>query len=208
MYCQNCGKALISEEKFCMACGTAVPVADEPTEQAEEFAEELAAATLEEPAVQEIEAAVVTAENVPTPQKEKKKTNIFAIIGFVVSLVCFLGIIKASVIGPLAGLIFSIVALVQIKKNGQKGKGLAVAGVILGAIATLVSFVTLIVTAIFSYAVPGFFRLLLTYVFPELFSMLGDYVGEGVSEAMNSFWSDTGAELIESIKAWFESLFQ
>lgn len=191
-----------------MACGTAVPVADEPTEQAEEFAEELAAATLEEPAVQEIEAAVVTAENVPTPQKEKKKTNIFAIIGFVVSLVCFLGIIKASVIGPLAGLIFSIVALVQIKKNGQKGKGLAVAGVILGAIATLVSFVTLIVTAIFSYAVPGFFRLLLTYVFPELFSMLGDYVGEGVSEAMNSFWSDTGAELIESIKAWFESLFQ
>ncbi len=207
MFCPNCGREFEPNEKFCTACGTAAPMKEELPEPVEELGEELTATVGEsigqEP---EVPAALLT-ENAPAPKKEKKKVNIFAIIGFVVSLVCFLGIIKASVIGPLAGLIFSIVALVQIKKNNQKGKGLAVTGIILGSISTLVSFVMLIITAIFSYAVPGFFRLLLTYVFPELFSMLGDYVGGSISEAINSFWNDTGAELIESIKTWFESLF-
>ena len=187
VYCQNCGREFKADEKFCTACG---------------------AAATEAPTVQVSNVAVAEAKNAPTPKKEKKQMNIFAIIGFVVSLVCFLGIIQTSVIGPLAGLIFSIVALVQIKKNNQKGKGLAVAGVILGSIATLVSLVVLIITAIFSYAVPGFFRLLLTWVFPELFSMLGDYVGTSVSDAMNSFFSDAGAELTEAFKEWLESVFQ
>lgn len=214
MFCPKCGREFKPEEKFCTQCGSAAP-AQEAAEQVNEIIESIEEFDMatEEPIVEELPAEepeavpAPVAEATPVPTKTKKKMNIFAVIGFVVSIVCFFGIIKASVIGPLAGLIFSIVALVQIKKNNQKGKGLAIAGIILGSIATVVSFVSLIITAIFSYAVPGLFRLLLTYVFPELFAMLGDYVGDSVTEAMNSFWSNTGAELIESIKTWFESLF-
>ena len=60
----------------------------------------------------------------------ERKTNTCAIVGFILSF--FVG---------LAGLIVSIVALNQIKKRNEKGKGLAIAGVvfsILGIIPFLV----------------------------------------------------------------------
>jgi hypothetical protein len=51
----------------------------------------------------------------------------------VASLVCSIfGWI--CVIGPLLGLIFGFVALSQINQTGQRGRGMALAGIIIGAI--------------------------------------------------------------------------
>jgi hypothetical protein len=38
------------------------------------------------------------------------------------------------IIGPLLGLIFGFLALNQIKQTGQRGRGLAIAGIIIGAL--------------------------------------------------------------------------
>jgi Domain of unknown function (DUF4190) len=44
------------------------------------------------------------------------------------------------IIGPLLGLIFGFLALNQIKETGQRGRGLAIAGIIIGAL--LVAIIT------------------------------------------------------------------
>ncbi len=38
------------------------------------------------------------------------------------------------IIGPLLGLIFGFLALNQIKQTGQRGRGLAIAGIVIGAL--------------------------------------------------------------------------
>lgn len=61
-----------------------------------------------------------------TNMVEVKRTNTMAIIGFVTSLIL-----------PPLGIIFGIIALGQIKKSGEAGKGWAIAGIIAGAVFTL-----------------------------------------------------------------------
>ena len=63
---------------------------------------------------------------------QPSKTNGMAIAGFVVALVCC---------GPL-GIVFSAIGLNQINKNpSQGGRGLAVAGLVIGIITTIVALV-------------------------------------------------------------------
>ncbi len=186
MYCTNCGKECNNDEKFCTDCGTPINAVQAQT-----------AASVP---------AVEATESVPADsKKEKKKFNVFAIVGFVLSLVSFLGGPGTVVLGPLAGLIFSIVALVQIKKNSQKGKGLAVAGVILGAISTAVTLVVTIFTTLFSYAFPEFLRMIINYVAPELLSMVGDQIETGVSDIIRDLIGDFN--LSEYLKELFASIF-
>ena len=72
------------------------------------------------------------------------KTNGLAIAGFVLSL-------TSIILSPLAilGLIFSIIGLTQINKNGEEGKGFAVAGIIVSAV---LLFFILIFLLIFLFA--------------------------------------------------------
>lgn len=65
-----------------------------------------------------------------TATSSTARTNGFAIASLIVSLVVF---------GPL-GVILGIVALIKIGKTGEKGKGLAIAGIIIGCITTLIFF--------------------------------------------------------------------
>jgi hypothetical protein len=71
----------------------------------------------------------------------KASTNSMAIAGFVLSFLI-----------PILGLIFSWIALSQIKKSGEKGKGLATAGLIISiipiALAILFFVVFLIIFAV------------------------------------------------------------
>ncbi|WP_437583746.1 DUF4190 domain-containing protein [Paramicrobacterium sp. CJ85] len=73
----------------------------------------------------------------PAPQD---KYNVMAIVGFILSFFV-----------SLVGAILCFVALSQIKKTGEKGRGLAIAGVIIG----LASVVIGIIAIIFSIAVAG-----------------------------------------------------
>ena len=59
-------------------------------------------------------------------EEEKKGTNGWAIAGFVCSLII-----------PPLGIIFSAISLGQIKKRGEKGYGLALAGLIIGIVFTI-----------------------------------------------------------------------
>ena len=70
-----------------------------------------------------------------TEIKEKLKTNICALLGFILSLISVL--FFANFFGwiSLAGLVLSILGLVQIKRNSdQKGRGFSIAGIIIGSI--------------------------------------------------------------------------
>jgi uncharacterized membrane protein len=63
------------------------------------------------------------------PPPPSAGTNKMAIASLVCSLFGWL-----CVVGPLFGLIFGFVALNQIKETGQRGRGMALAGMIIGAI--------------------------------------------------------------------------
>ena len=54
-----------------------------------------------------------------TTQKAQDKTNVLSIIGLV-----------SAFFIPLVGLVLSIIGLVQINKRGEKGKGLAISGIV------------------------------------------------------------------------------
>lgn len=60
-------------------------------------------------------------------------TNTWAIVGFVCSLL----------IAPL-GIIFSAIALGQINKSGERGRGLAIAGLIIGVIFTALAIISVL----------------------------------------------------------------
>jgi uncharacterized membrane protein len=64
---------------------------------------------------------------------QKDKLNVWALLGFIFAFVA-----------PILGLIFSIIALVQIKKTGERGRGFAIAGLIIA----IVFFVIIIILAV------------------------------------------------------------
>ena len=60
-----------------------------------------------------------------------QKTNVLAILGLIFGILV-----------PIAGIILSIIALVQIKKDpNQKGKGLAIAGLTIGCVLLILGIV-------------------------------------------------------------------
>ena len=69
---------------------------------------------------------------------QKPKTNTMALVGFILSLIGFL---TSWFIFPLVlaivGLILSCIGMKQIKENNEGGKGLAIAGIVLGALAII-----------------------------------------------------------------------
>ncbi|MBB4071768.1 DUF4190 domain-containing protein [Leucobacter sp. OH2974_COT-288] len=75
----------------------------------------------------------------PLPQNEK--TNVMAIVGFVLSFFV-----------SLVGAILSLVALSQIKKTGEKGRGLAIAGAIIGFVGTILTIIYVIFALVITAA--------------------------------------------------------
>ncbi len=63
------------------------------------------------------------------PQPQSAATNGMAVASLVCSLFGWL-----CIVGPLLGLIFGFVALNQINQTGQRGRGMALAGIIIGGI--------------------------------------------------------------------------
>ncbi len=71
---------------------------------------------------------------------EVKQTNTLAIIAFV-----------SSIILPPAGIVLGIIALAQIKKKGEDGKGWAIAGIVVGAVLTLYFVIMVAAWAIWAF---------------------------------------------------------
>lgn len=66
------------------------------------------------------------------------RTNNFAIAALVTSVISLCGL------GSIAGIVFGVVALNQIKVSGESGRGMAIAGIVVGAVTLLLSMVFLI----------------------------------------------------------------
>lgn len=108
MFCKNCGKEIDDNAVVCPNCGVA-------TDKFKEAA----------PA----EAAVQTSQG--------GKTNVFAIIGFALSVIAFAFIFIQTIvfwIATAAALTLSILGLVWSLKKDSNLKGLAIAGIVISAV--------------------------------------------------------------------------
>ena len=78
------------------------------------------------------------------PSTSPTKTNGMAVAGFVCALATtFTGI------SAILGLIFSIVGLSQIKKTGEDGRGLAIAGIIISSVLMFIGIIVIILFIVF-----------------------------------------------------------
>jgi len=68
-----------------------------------------------------------------TPAASSDKYNTLAIVGFILAFFVSLG-----------GLIVSIIALGQIKRTGERGRGLALAGAIIGGLSLVIGIISVI----------------------------------------------------------------
>ena len=165
-YCSKCGASVAAENKFCTMCGCLIedtPVSNEVVNQAAPVQENVEMNQMPINNMgqnQQIPSGGYNNYNgyngynsygtVPmNNMNQGPKTNGLAIGGFICSLVgmlcCFIPMIG------IVGLILSIVGINKIKTSGEKGKGLAIAGIILGAIAVAL-YVILLLIGIFGEA--------------------------------------------------------
>ncbi len=123
MKCVNCGKVLKKGTNFCPDCGTRVE-------------EEVAVENIEEVVTNEEKATVTNEENIEESKTENnpvvKKTNRMGLAGFIVAL-C--GLCCWSFVCSVVGLVLSAVAKKNFDANSQKGKGFAIAGLVIGIVA-------------------------------------------------------------------------
>lgn len=77
------------------------------------------------------------------PPQAAVGTNGMAIASLVCSLLGWI-----CVIGPILGLIFGFIALGQIRRTGQGGRGIAIAGIVIGVVAIVLGIVVGILSAI------------------------------------------------------------
>ena len=78
-----------------------------------------------------------------TVAKPQQQMNVLAIIGFIVACISFL--LNFWGIVGIAAVVLSSLGLIQINKNGEKGKKLAIAGIVLGAISIVYAFILLLI---------------------------------------------------------------
>jgi fumarate reductase subunit D len=78
------------------------------------------------------------------PPPQATGTNGMAIASLVCSLLGWL-----CIIGPILGIIFGFLALGQIKQSGQGGRGMAIAGIIIGAVVIVILIVLVTLGAVF-----------------------------------------------------------
>jgi hypothetical protein len=84
------------------------------------------------------------------PPPQGVGTNGMAIASLVCSLFGWL-----CIIGPILGLIFGILALNQIKQTGQGGRGMAIAGIVIGALVIAAGIAFWILAATVSHSPSG-----------------------------------------------------
>lgn len=146
MFCKYCGKEIDDTATKCPYCDAVI---EQPAPQAEPQVEVVSA----QPAPQVVPVQEVPVQTAPVQQEVKKteyvyipprKSNTMAIVGFILSFFI-----------PLVGLILSIIGLKQSKANNDESKGLAIGGIVIGALGTV-----------------GYFILFLLLVLPFIFALI------------------------------------
>lgn len=74
---------------------------------------------------------------VPAPSAPAEKWNVLSIVGFVLSLIGF----------NIVAIVLGFIALSQVKKSGERGRGLAIAAIIIGFVSIVIGIIFFIVFA-------------------------------------------------------------
>ncbi|MBO7403196.1 MAG: DUF4190 domain-containing protein [Lachnospiraceae bacterium] len=138
MFCPNCGFQLPDDARFCSECGTVLTPGSQSA--ASEPAPAPVAAPAPQPAPVIQPAPSFAAPLQPEPSYDsprtpivyipEQKNNILCVVGFFSSL----GTILLGGIPSIVTLILSIIGLVQAKKKNERGRGLAIAGIIISSV--------------------------------------------------------------------------
>ncbi len=136
-FCVNCGQEIPEGDKFCSNCGSAVEVKTE-TPKVEVKTPKVEVKT---PKV-EVKTSKV---EVKRPKvKVKRPGPVFGVISLIVAIIGFRGLpmmnVMVMIIGGLFAIIFGIVAIVR----KEKLKGIAIAGIVIGAVIFLLIFLGLL----------------------------------------------------------------
>ncbi len=118
-YCKNCGTEVEEGGKFCPNCGTSIDLLSQPSMIIDQMDHPKNPSPYNDP------------ERSYQATSTKGSMNGLAIGGFVASLI---GIIVAAAIAGTVGLVLSLIGYKQVKERNQSGKGLALAGIIIGAV--------------------------------------------------------------------------
>ncbi len=143
MICQNCGKDLPDQAQFCPACGYSVSeLTASPSPPPPPPPPPPGYAPPYQPA----------SGYWPSPPVVSRTTNGFAVASLV------LGILWIWGLGSLLALIFGLVARRQIDDSGgvQAGRGLAIAGIVLGVIGIVGAILVIIAIASSVHNNPGY----------------------------------------------------
>jgi hypothetical protein len=158
--CPSCGKDNPTAAAFCIICGQNLrqPVAQQaaaPSENANQstvssdISQPTATATVDYTAQSGSNATTPTYSpntphyaTAPTTNQNSNPQNTFAILGFVFSLMAYF---------VLLGIIFSIIGLVKSSQLNGKGKGFAIAGIVIPIVYALVAVIVLISVGVIKF---------------------------------------------------------
>ena len=131
MFCPNCGTQNNDGVRFCANCGTALTPNVSAAPQAAPMQTPPPAPAPVQPVAP---VAPVQPQAVPVAANPQQKTNVLCIIGLIGSLasIVFLGTTA------IVFLVLSIIGLISAGKKNEKGKGQAIAGIIISAILVVV----------------------------------------------------------------------
>ncbi len=124
MYCYNCGKELENETTICPECG-----ATQPAQEKESTADPY------------------NYEPLNKNNPEIDQYNILCVIGMVIS--CISLVFRLHGLTAVAGIIVSVLGLLDYPKKNEKGRGFAIAGIVIGAISLVFSLILLLVVGHF-----------------------------------------------------------
>ena len=132
MYCSNCGKQIENEAGFCTSCGT--KISNGMNE--EETATVQNAQNPNTINYNNQEYPYLAYSNEQNSENVKLKPfSTKAIIGFILP---FIGYFVAGIICGIVGIVLCSLALKEVEAKGMRGKGLAIAGLVLSIICTVV----------------------------------------------------------------------
>ena len=178
MFCPNCGIQIPDDARFCPDCGTVITPVGTPQPAVSEPAPAPQPAPAAEPAPVSQSAPMATTAPTPTPAPAPvippapsfaaplqsdpsfassngssqppvvfipaQKNNILCVVGFFGALASIL----MGGIPSLAALILSVIGLVQTKQRNERGRGLAIAGIIVSSVG-VASLIIGIIIAVF-----------------------------------------------------------
>ena len=145
-YCTNCGAKLGENDNYCMNCGKKILKEENKNEERKN-------AEVKQEIVSNNKVDANNTKNdisIAKQQVEQKNSNMYAIIGFCLSITNLFTCGIPSIIS----LILSIVGLEKSKKENTDGRGLSIAGIVISGVYIFILLMVLLIMTVFTQEIP------------------------------------------------------